>query len=471
MGSALSSDSITIDQLHGVLDDLKTRDAKVAISISAFHYEEYTVRRVENELIPPNVEASQGARPTQENHLRWVRGSNGTLPEDAFKAGLDHGVPIFVARVRHQGDLVPGKLHPGYKTVFVPWGGGEHAKKTNYEVLTGGANLVWKQAADGHVPKNAVQGGETSSGQPLFVIRAKVEGSDAMGKVNPNNKFGRVPYGGQEHIVKNYEVLVQRNNKQSLRPAPSSQPRVHTEVRQRKVETFRTEHKLPISTCFDLTGLTLQGWQPSAEEPVVKVSLNLEVFPMDKDTSDRLEQYKRHFVSEYASKDKIVETNVIFSVNGHKTLIAGKGSVTITAYDPRFEDEARSGWCCFNRPGVKKAKITVIKKFQVDPLHISCGQRSLTGRSPPPQLSTELPNPHQQVFTPPPPAAGPQAFAVAGNPQYPPPAQYQPPTQYFQQETHYQKASALNPPESSHFPTPGNANPIWVQSPPSYSQY
>ena len=103
MGSVLSSESITIEQLHAVLDDLKTRDAKVAISISAFHYEEYTVRRVENELIPPNVEAPQGARPAQENNLRWVSGSNGTLPGDAFKAGLDHGFPIFVARARHQG--------------------------------------------------------------------------------------------------------------------------------------------------------------------------------------------------------------------------------------------------------------------------------------------------------------------------------------------------------------------------------
>merc|ERR1712107_843474 len=165
-----------------------------------------------------------------------------------------------------------------------------------------------------------------------------------------------------------------------------------------KVETFQTQHELPISSCFDLTGVTLQGWQPSVEEPLVKVSLNLEVFPMDKDTSDRLEQYKRHLALEYASKDKIVETDVIFSVNGHKTLIAGKGSVTITAYDPRFEDEARSGWCCFNWPGVKKAKITVIKKFQVDLLHISCGQRSLTGRSPPPQ-PTSLCTPTPSCWT------------------------------------------------------------------------
>ena len=142
------------------------------------------------------------------------------------------------------------------------------------------------------------------------------------------------------------------------------------------------------------------------------------------------------------------------------------GSSLGDEHNLRFEDEARSGWCCFNRPGVKKAKITVIKKFQVDPLHISCGQRSLTGRSPPPQLSTELLNPHQQASAPPPPAAGPQALAVAGHPKYPPPAQYQPQAQYFQEEAHYQKT-----PESSHYPTPGNANPIWVQSPPSYSQY
>ena len=70
-------------------------------------------------------------------------------------------------------------------------------------------------------------------------------------------------------------------------------------MKQKKVETFQTEHNLPLSSCFDLTGPILEGWQPSAKNPVVVVSINLEVFPMDAESSERLEQYKRHLASEY----------------------------------------------------------------------------------------------------------------------------------------------------------------------------
>ena len=39
MGSVLSSKSITVDQLDALLGDLKAKDAKVTIHVSAFHYE------------------------------------------------------------------------------------------------------------------------------------------------------------------------------------------------------------------------------------------------------------------------------------------------------------------------------------------------------------------------------------------------------------------------------------------------
>ena len=152
MGSVLSSESITVDQLNAPLGDLKAKDAKVTIHVSAFHYEQYTETTIENEEIPPEGGPSNGRREAapEESKLQWVRGSEGSHPEGAVKAGTDHGVPIFVARARHQGGLVPGKLHHGHKAVYVPWGGVEHAKK-GYEVLTG-AGLSWKGAANGHVP-------------------------------------------------------------------------------------------------------------------------------------------------------------------------------------------------------------------------------------------------------------------------------------------------------------------------------
>ena len=374
MGSVLSSESITVDQLHGLLANLKAKDATVTIHVSAFHYEQYTETTIENERIPHDEGPLNGRREAalEENKLEWVRGSNGSHPEGAVKAGTDHGLPIFVARAGHRGCLIPGKLHHGHKAVYVPWGGVEHAKK-DYEVLTG-SGLSWKEAANGHVPKNAVKGGHNADGQPLYVIRAKIEGRDACGKINPQNKFGHVPFGGKEHIVKHYEVLIQHRNHRPPPAAPAPprfRQKVRTEVKQKKVETFQTEHQVPLSSCFDLTGSTLEGWKPTVEQPVVCVKLNLEVFPLDRESSERLEQYKRHLASEYANKDKILETKVTLSVKGQKTLVVGRDPITITAYDPKFEDEAHSGCCCFGRPGVKRVKVTVIKKFLAAPLHIS----------------------------------------------------------------------------------------------------
>lgn len=36
------------------------------------------------------------------------------------------GEPLYVARARHEGDLIPGKLVPSHNVAYVPYGGGEH---------------------------------------------------------------------------------------------------------------------------------------------------------------------------------------------------------------------------------------------------------------------------------------------------------------------------------------------------------
>ena len=72
-----------------------------------------------------------------------------------------------------------------------------------------GRGLRWEGAEGGRVPPGAVQAGEAPGGAPLYVARAKVEGEDTIGKVNPRHqKLAHLPHGGTEHLVGQYEVLV-----------------------------------------------------------------------------------------------------------------------------------------------------------------------------------------------------------------------------------------------------------------------
>lgn len=49
----------------------------------------------------------------------WVPSSNGAVPPDAVEGGRDGGETIFVARARHEGDLIPAKLKPSHGVAYV----------------------------------------------------------------------------------------------------------------------------------------------------------------------------------------------------------------------------------------------------------------------------------------------------------------------------------------------------------------
>lgn len=51
------------------------------------------------------------------------------------------------------------------------------------------------------------EAGETSGGEPLFVGRARHEGTVTLGKVQPSHGVCYIPYGGQEVAYDNYEIL------------------------------------------------------------------------------------------------------------------------------------------------------------------------------------------------------------------------------------------------------------------------
>jgi hypothetical protein len=80
--------------------------------------------------------------------------------------------------------------------------------------------LKWVRARDGQVPQNAVSGGH-DEGQTLYVGRARKGGDLVPGKVHPSHGCCYIPYGGEEHCMKEYEVLCNDGNCQ-LQWVPSS---------------------------------------------------------------------------------------------------------------------------------------------------------------------------------------------------------------------------------------------------------
>lgn len=116
------------------------------------------------------------------------------MPADAVAAGQD-GEQLFVARARHDGALIPGKLVPSHGCAYVSCGGGEHAHQ-DYEVLCG-CSGTWVPVTGSSIPPNAVPAGENSDGEPLFVGRANHEGTLTPGKVQVNCFFlAIVLFGG-----------------------------------------------------------------------------------------------------------------------------------------------------------------------------------------------------------------------------------------------------------------------------------
>ncbi|XP_077502283.1 natterin-4-like [Amblyomma americanum] len=66
----------------------------------------------------------------------------------------------------------------------------------------------WKRCRGGHVPYNAVCGGEDLGGESLYVGRASHSGDLVPGKLVPSHGVCYVSWGEGEHGHDNYEVLV-----------------------------------------------------------------------------------------------------------------------------------------------------------------------------------------------------------------------------------------------------------------------
>ncbi|CAG0886304.1 unnamed protein product [Darwinula stevensoni] len=145
---------------------------------------------------------------------KWVapKKENGkpVFPEGIVMGGMTaDGETLYVARAEHNGDLLPGKLHPSHFVCYVAYNGKEHPKET-YQVLVNPAksNLDWVAASGGSVPAGALQGGRTAEGEALFIGRCKHGDDLVCGKVHPSHGVCYISYAGKEHHYQDYEVLV-----------------------------------------------------------------------------------------------------------------------------------------------------------------------------------------------------------------------------------------------------------------------
>ncbi|CAH2040647.1 unnamed protein product, partial [Iphiclides podalirius] len=132
-----------------------------------------------------------------------------TLSDKAIIAGYEgyDGSPLWIIRARYEGDLIPGKLAIKHHAAYVPWGGKENPVQ-NIEVCCARPEKVrWMESRDGVIPPNAIAGGNTSSGEPLYIGRAKEQGSLTPGKVHPSHKALYMPFAGNEIAHKVYEIL------------------------------------------------------------------------------------------------------------------------------------------------------------------------------------------------------------------------------------------------------------------------
>jgi hypothetical protein len=136
----------------------------------------------------------------------WVPAAGAEVPAEALQGGTDcDGEPLFIGRARFEGALIPGKVARAHGVCYVAWGGEEHPV-SEYEVLVGGSN-TWVPVTGAEIPPNAVPGGESEDGEPLFIGRAAHEGSVTIGKVQPSHGVCYISFGGLEVAYGNYEIL------------------------------------------------------------------------------------------------------------------------------------------------------------------------------------------------------------------------------------------------------------------------
>ncbi|XP_077300115.1 uncharacterized protein LOC143920947 isoform X1 [Arctopsyche grandis] len=156
--------------------------------------------------IARSVAPSNASAPQREfDSSCWVAGQGTQIPPGAIVGGQD-GEELYIGRASHEGALIPGKIVGSHGVCYIAWGGQEHGK-ADYEVLCG-CSTRWVPTSGAAIPENALPGGESEDGEPLFIGRVPHNDTMTIGKVQPSHGCCYISYGGEELGFGDYEVLV-----------------------------------------------------------------------------------------------------------------------------------------------------------------------------------------------------------------------------------------------------------------------
>ncbi|CDZ76531.1 hypothetical protein BN59_00801 [Legionella massiliensis] len=123
---------------------------------------------------------------------------------EAFRTGFDtDGKPLFLCIGKLFGSRQPGKTWQGYKRCNIPYGGKEYIVD-HFEIPSRRQfhHSYWQR--DIHL---AVQIGQDTNGNRLFLCQTLFQGSRQPGKTWPGYNHCNISYGGREIITDNYSVL------------------------------------------------------------------------------------------------------------------------------------------------------------------------------------------------------------------------------------------------------------------------
>ncbi|CAH1179598.1 unnamed protein product [Phaedon cochleariae] len=143
----------------------------------------------------------------------WIRWQNGTI-----SVGRENEVPPFMSWTDYEQipieyvGVCTGWGANGSWVIEPPRGGGGGggfgypSAPSNLTAPSRMSSVCWAPGRGGAVPPRAFTGGE-DNGEPIYVVRAQLNGGLIPGKLVPSHGVCYVPWGGQENAVAEYEVL------------------------------------------------------------------------------------------------------------------------------------------------------------------------------------------------------------------------------------------------------------------------
>jgi hypothetical protein len=150
--------------------------------------------------------------------IPWKLASSGEVPANAVVGGYEAPAPgqlagpaLYYCRAflgtTSTSYWQLGKIRPEFGACLIPYGGKE-VPATDYNVLVQGIPYASVTASNGVVPPDAIRGGRDDDGTDLYICNAFFMGGQHPGKLRSDFGGCDVSWGGTEHVVTTYQVLV-----------------------------------------------------------------------------------------------------------------------------------------------------------------------------------------------------------------------------------------------------------------------